>query len=65
MKVFTTKGLIEIGELEVRDEVELGDNHRKVITQYRLGGELVRQSVFVDMLRPVDTQSSQGRLNGS
>ena len=62
MMVFTTKGLIEMDRLTIRDQIELGDNHRKVISQYFLDDELVRQSVHIDLLRPVETQAAHGNL---
>ena len=63
--VMTTKGLVEFDELEIEDVVEIRDNCRKVATEYRLNGELVRRDVAASMLRgPSDTQSVQGKLNG-
>ncbi len=64
MKVFTTKGLVERDQLRIQDVVEEGDNHRKVICQYYLGDELVRQSVFVDILRPLEAGIERGKING-
>ena len=62
MKVFTTQGLIEFDLLDVRDVIELGDNYRKVATEFRFDGELVRRDVAVSMLRPVESQAEHGRL---
>lgn len=62
MKIFTTKGLIEEDQLTLKNVEEWGENHRKVLFQYWLGDELVRQSVFVDVLRPMDIEVEQGRL---
>lgn len=64
MQVLTTRGLVELASLTVRDLVEVGDNHRKVIVQYYLGDELVKQSVHVDMLRPVEAAAAEGKMNG-
>ena len=64
MKVLTTKGLIEMDELRVQDVVEVGDNYRKVIVQYFLGDELVKQSVHTDMLRGLSMGATAGTLNG-
>lgn len=64
MKVFTTRGLIEFNDLCVQDVVELGDNHRKVISQYYLGDDLVRQSVFIDVLRPLEADAAEGKVGG-
>lgn len=62
--VLTTRGLVEFSRLEVSDIVEVGDNYRKIIAQYRLDGEVVRQSVFVDGLRPCEAGTANGSLNG-
>ena len=62
--VFTTRGLVELSQLAVSDNVEIGDGYRKVIVQYRLDDEIVRQSVFVDVLRPSDASAANGSLNG-
>ena len=64
MKVLTTKGLVDFEALTVRDVVEIGDNHRKVASEFYLGDELVRRDVAVSMLRPVEAQAEQGNLNG-
>ena len=64
MKVFTTKGLIEFDRLRIQDVVELGDNHRKILSQYYLGDELVRQSVFIDVLRPLEAEAAEGKVGG-
>lgn len=63
MQVLTTQGLVEYSELDVKDVVELGDNHRKVATEFRLHGELVRRDVAVSMLRGLDSESSHGQLS--
>ena len=64
MKVLTIKGLVDLSELRVKDVVEIGDNHRKIFSQYWLGDELVRQSVFVDVLRPLEAGVTEGQING-
>lgn len=64
MKVFTTKGLVDYDALSIKDVIELGDNHRKVATEFYLGDELVRRDVAVSMLRPVEIVSEQGAING-
>lgn len=63
-RVLTTHGLIELSQLDVSDHVEIGDGYRKVIVQYRLDDEIVRQSVFVDLLRPNGADAVPGTLNG-
>lgn len=64
MKVHTTAGLIEFSDLEVKDVIELGDNYRKIATEYRHHGELVRRSVAIEALRPLESEAAQGNLNG-
>lgn len=61
--VFTTHGCLSIDELEVTDRVDLGDNHRKITTEYRLHGELVRSDVTVSGLRPLMSAPELGRIN--
>lgn len=63
-QVMTTKGLVELDQLEVLDVVETGDNYRKVATEYRLNGELVRRDVTVNALRGIESQATEGRING-
>lgn len=64
MKVFTTKGLLDFESLRIQDVVEVGDNHRKVATEFYLGDELVRRDVAVSMLRPVECDATHGVING-
>jgi len=64
MKVFTTKGLVDMDALTVRDVVELKGNHRKVATEFYLGDELVRRDVAVSILAPPGVNLSQGAING-
>lgn len=62
MQVITTKGLIEYGELTVNDIVEVGDNHRKIATEYRHQGELVRRDVVINVFRPLISDAVEGKL---
>lgn len=62
--VMTTHGLIDIECLQVSDVVEVGDNYRKVATEYHLGDELVRRDVTVTALRGLETTSVQGKIGG-
>lgn len=62
--VMTTQGLIEFDKLEVKDVVEVGDNYRKIATEYRFGGELVRRDVTVNALRGLESTAVQGKING-
>lgn len=64
MKVLTTKGEIDLDALEVRDVVEVCENTRKVLSQFWLDGELVRQDVAVSMLCPPRINAIAGNLNG-
>jgi hypothetical protein len=64
MKVLTAKGLIEMEELKVTPIIEVGDNHCKVAIEYTHHGELVKRSVHVDMLRPLESAAQSGEVNG-
>jgi len=64
MKVLTTKGEIDLESLDVRDVVELCDNTRKIATEYRLGDELVRRDVTVNMLVPPKMGIVEGDIGG-
>jgi hypothetical protein len=64
MKVLTTRGEVDIEALEINDSVEIGDNHRKIATEYRLSGELVRRDVVVNVLRPLLGEAVQGQVGG-
>ena len=62
--VLTTKGLIEIEDLDIQDLVETFHNCRKITTEYRHQGEIVRRDVAASMLRgPDGAQSTQGQLS--
>lgn len=63
MKVLTTKGLVEFEQLRVTDSVEVGDNHRKIATEWYLDNELVKRDVTVSMLRPIESVAEQGVLS--
>lgn len=54
MKVLTTKGLIERSELTVKDVVSESDSARTLATEYYLGEELVKRSVWIDAWRPLE-----------
>lgn len=60
----TIRGLIEYDDMQVLDVVEVGDNYRKIATEYRFQGELVKRDVTVNPLRPFEIQSIEGKLNG-
>ena len=64
MKVLTTKGPIDLDLLEVKDIAEICENTRKVASEFRLNGELVRRDVAVSMLMPVETTAAQGSICG-
>lgn len=49
--------------LEIKDVVEIVSNGRKVATEYRLDGELVKRSVTVDVLMPITSESVHGELS--
>ena len=63
MKVMTTKGEIELDQLEVRDVVQFHENTRKVLSQFWHEGELVRQDVAVSMLCPPRMAAIAGEMN--
>ena len=62
MQVHTTKGLVDIDRLDVRDIVQVHDNARNNIVEWYLDGELVRRDVFVNILRGVASQIVQETL---
>lgn len=62
MKVPTILGLIDHERLEVKDFPTFEDNCRKIVTQYFLDGELVRQSVYVELFQGLGTDSGQGEV---
>lgn len=62
MLVLTTKGLVDHEKLTISDHVEMGDNYRKIATEYHMDGELVRRDVVVNALRGVATESLQGKI---
>ncbi len=64
MKVLTTQGPIDLSLLDVHDVVEICDNTRKVASEFRLNGELVRRDVAVSMLMPLESRATEGVLNG-
>ena len=62
MQVHTTKGLVEIDRLDIRDIVQVHDNARNNIVEWYLEGELVRRDVFVNILRGIASQITQENL---
>lgn len=64
MNVLTNKGLVEFSTLDISDIVEVGDNYRKITTEYRLNGELVRNDVVANALRPIELAATEGVING-
>jgi hypothetical protein len=62
MKIYTTKGLVEIEQLEVTDIITLEDSARVTATEWRLNGELVRRDVNVNILRGLELSGSQAQL---
>lgn len=58
--VYTTKGLVDSGELKVQDIVTMDDNARCYATEWYLGDEMVRRDVWVSALRPADMTGEQG-----
>lgn len=64
MKVLTSKGPLDLESLTVQDVVEIVENGRKVATEYYFGDELVKRTVTVDILMPIDMSAVQGNING-
>lgn len=62
MQVFTTKGLIERSQLQVKDIVTDEPTARVTATEWRLGDELVRRDVHVNMLAPAGVTGEQGSI---
>lgn len=60
--VHTTKGLIDIADLVILDEIENGDNVRKIVTKFLHNGEVVRQDAAVSILRGVSAEATHGDL---
>jgi len=56
MKIHTTRGLIELEQLDVRDHVEYHDNARVIATEWFLGDEMVRRDVWASVLRGLSTE---------
>jgi hypothetical protein len=61
-QVLTTKGLIDLASLDIKDCVEVGDNYRKVATEYYFNGELVRRDVTASALRGLGSESAPGQI---
>lgn len=62
MLVYTTKGLIERDQLEIKDVVSEEDNARVMATEWYLNGELVRRDVNVNILRGQSVLGEQGEI---
>lgn len=62
--VITTKGLLDINLLTVKDEVFLEENSRVTATEWYYEGELVRRDVNVNILRGLETTNQQENFNG-
>lgn len=64
MKVYTTKGLVERDLLTVTDITTEEPAARVTATEWRLGDELVRRDVHVNVLAPQAMSTSQGGIGG-
>lgn len=62
MLIYTTKGLVERDQLEVKDVISEEDNARVIATEWYLNGELVRRDVNVNILREQSIFSEQGAV---
>lgn len=59
MDIFTTKGILDTSQLEVKDIVSEVDNARVIATEWYLDSELVRRDVNVNVLAGLDFNSTQ------
>lgn len=62
MKVHTTKGLVDRDLLVVTDIINEEPNARVTATEWRMGGELVRRDVHVNVLAPQAMGAEQGGM---
>lgn len=62
MLVHTIKGLVEFDKLSMKDVITLEDNARVIATEWRLGDELVRRDVHVNILRGLDLAGEQSAV---
>lgn len=62
MLVHTTHGLLERDLLTVSDIVSDEENARVTATEWRLGDELVRRDVHVNLLRGLPLSGEQGQV---
>jgi hypothetical protein len=62
MLVETIKGLLPLGDLEVKDIVTVTDNSRCIATEYYYNGELVKRSAWADVFRAVPLLGEQVQL---
>lgn len=62
MVVMTTKGLIDLSLLTVKDVVSTEENCRVTATEWYLGEELVRRDVNVNVLAGLDMFPSQAEF---
>lgn len=62
MKVYTTKGLVERDQLTVIDVTTDEPNARVTATEWRMGDELVRRDVHVNILAPQSLGAEQGSV---
>lgn len=60
MQVFTTKGLVDRELLQVQDIVTEEPNARVTATEWRMGDELVRRDVHVNILAGQAVTAEQG-----
>lgn len=60
--IHTTKGLVPLSQLEVKDIVSYTANSRDMATEWRKDGELVRRDVWVSILRGHSLAGEQGAV---
>jgi len=57
--VWTIKGPVPIDSLRVQDIITIEGGFRKIVTQWYLGEELVRQDANANCLMPMDLNAKQ------
>lgn len=60
--IYTAKGLLPLSQLTVSDHITLDDNARVTATEWRMGDELVRRDVHVNLLRGLSMDGQQATL---
>ena len=62
IEVSTTKGLVDIEKLAVKDIISIEGTSRVTATEWYLNDELVRRDVNVNILKGLDLSGDQGEF---